>query len=185
MPDRARVILPAVTSASPGTRPDVLFIDDERVFASFVPMLRNRVTVTVMSAVAARHFLQHARPALVIMDIDVGNGAAVEICRQAKSLTAPPAVLVITAAPGKVPDALEAGCDGVLLKPFEPNLFYQRVGRLRRAYSSGLGTNRLRPDMGCPHCGHVGVTSFEFAALHREWYACLHCRQVWLEHCQD
>jgi len=163
----------------------VLFIDDERVIASLVPTLRDRFTVTVMSAVTARHFLQHARPALVIMDIDAGNGAAVEVCRQAKSLNPSPAVLVITAAPEKVPDALAAGCDSVLLKPFPPNLLHQRVGRLLRAYISGLGTNRLRPNTSCPYCNHVGVTSFEFATLRWDWYACLHCRQVWLANCPD
>ena len=184
MPDPARVVLPSVTSAPPGPRPEVLFIDDERVIASLVPTLRDRFTVTVMSAVTARHFLQHARPALVIMDIDAGNGAAVEVCRQAKSLNPSPAVLVITTAPEKVPDALAAGCDSVLLKPFPPNLLHQRVGRLLRAYSSGLGTNRLRPNTSCPYCNHVGVTSFEFATLRWDWYACLHCRQVWLANCQ-
>ena len=185
MPDPARVVLPSVTSAPPGPRPDVLFIDDERIIASLVPTLQNRFTVTVMSAVTARHFLQHARPALVIMDIDAGNGAAVEVCRQAKSLNPSPAVLVITAAPEKVPDALAAGCDSVLLKPFPPNLLHQRVGRLLRAYSSGLGTNRLRPDTCCPYCDHMGVTSFEFATLRWDWYACLQCRQAWLANCQD
>jgi DNA-binding response OmpR family regulator len=166
--------------------PDVLFIDDERVTAPLVPKLRNRCTVTVMSTIdTARQFLQRARPALVIMEIDVGNGAAADICRQAKSLNPAPAVLVITAAVQKVPDALAAGCDSVLLKPFQPNLFYQRVGRLLRAYSAGLGTNRLWPDTHCPHCDRVGVTSFEFAAHGREWYACLHCQQVWVAKCQD
>jgi len=116
------------------------------------------------------------------MDIDIGDGAAVDVCRQAKSLNPPPAVLVITAAIQKVPDALAAGCDSVLLKPFPPNLFCGRVGRLLRAYTAGLsaradrapanshhlsersapqfvGTNRMWPDTRCPHCGHVGVTS--------------------------
>jgi len=185
MPDPARVVLPSVTSAPPGPRPDVLFIDDERIIASLVPTLRDRFTVTVMSAVTAGHFLQHTRPALVIMDIDAGNGAAVEVCRQAKSLNPSPAVLVITAAPEKVPDALAAGCDSVLLKPFPPNLLHQRVGRLLRAYISGMGTNRPRPDTRCPYCNHVGVTSFEFATLRWDWNACLHCRQVWLANCQD
>ena len=194
---------------NPARAADVLFIDDESVAASLVPMLRNRCTVAVASTVdTARQLLEHVRPSLVIMEIDIGDGAAVDICRQAKSLNPPPAVLVITAATQKVPDALAAGCDSVLLKPFPPNLFYGRVGRLLRAYTAGLsvradsaptnthhpsgrsapqfvGTNRMWPDTPCPHCNHAGVTSFEFAALRREWYACLRCTQAWVAECRD
>jgi len=172
-------------------------------------MLRNRCTVAVASTVdTARKLLAHVRPALVIMDIDIGDGAAVDVCRQAKSLDPSAAVLVITAATQKVPDALAAGCDSVLLKPFPPNLFYGRVGRLLRAYTAGfparadsapanahlpsersapqfVGTNRMWPDTPCPYCNHVGVTSFEFAALRREWYACLRCTQAWIAECRD
>jgi DNA-binding response OmpR family regulator len=193
----------------PARAPDVLFVDDERVAASLVPMLRNRCTVAVASTVdTARQLLRHVRPALVITEIDIGDSAAVEVCRQAKSLNPPPAVLVITAATQKVPDALAAGCDSVLLKPFPPNLFYGRVGRLLRAYTAGLsartdsapanshhlgersaphfvGTNRTWPDMHCPYCDHEGVTSFEFAALRREWYACIRCAQAWVAECRD
>ena len=194
---------------NPARAPDVLFVDDESVAASLVPMLRNRCTVAVASTVdTARQLLGHVRPALVVMEIDIGDGAAVDVCRQAKSLNPPPAVLVITAATQKVPDALAAGCDSVLLKPFPPNLFFGRVGRLLRAYTAGLsaradsapasshhpsersapqfvGTNRTWPDTRCPYCDHVGVTSFEFAALRREWYACLRCTQAWVAECRD
>jgi DNA-binding response OmpR family regulator len=194
---------------NPARAPDVLFIDDEKVTASLVPMLRNRCTVAVTSTFdMARQLLGHVRPALVIMEIDIQNGAAVELCRQAKSLDRPPAVLVITAATQKVPDALAAGCDSVLLKPFPPNLFFGRVGRLLRAYSAGLsagadralanshhlsersapefaGTNRMWPDARCQYCDHEGVTSFEFAALRQEWYACLRCMRAWVAECRD
>jgi DNA-binding response OmpR family regulator len=194
---------------APVSSPNVLFIDDDSVTASLAPTLRNRCTVAVASTVdTARQLLGHVRPTLVIMDIDIGDGSAVDVCRQAKSLNPSPAVLVITAATQKVPDALAAGCDSVLLKPFPPNLFYGRVGRLLRAYTAGLsaradsapanshhlseqsaprfvGTNRVWPATPCPHCDHIGVTSFEFASLRQEWYACLRCTQVWVAECRD
>lgn len=209
MPNPARAVQGGESSTSPVPRPDVLFVDDESVAASLVPMLRSRCTVTVASTVdTARQLLRRVRPALVIMEIDIGDGAAVDVCRQAKSLNPPPAVLVITAATQKVPDALAAGCDSVLLKPFPPNLFFGRVGRLLRAYTAGVsaradsppanshhpsersapqfvGTNRTWPDTRCPYCDHVGVTSFEFAALRREWYACLRCAQAWVADSPD
>ena len=209
MPNPARTVQGAESSASPVSRPDVLFVDAESVAASLVPSLRNRCTVAVASTVdTAKQLLRHVRPALVIMEIEIGDGAALDVCRQAKSLNPPPAVLVITAATQKVPDALAAGCDSVLLKPFPPNLFYGRVGRLLRAYTAGVsaradsapadsdslsersasqfvGTNRMWPDTRCPYCDHAGVTSFEFAALRREWYACLRCTQAWIAECRD
>ena len=209
MPNPARAVQESGNSASPVPRLEVLFIDDEKVTTPLVPMLRNRCTVSVTSTFdMARQLLGQVRPALVIMEIDIENDAAVDLCRRAKSLNPPPAVLVITAATQKVPDALAAGCDSVLLKPFVPNLFFGRVGRLLRAYSAGLsahtdpalanahdldersaprfaGTNRVWPDARCPSCDHEGVTSFEFAAHGREWYACLHCRQAWIENGRD
>ena len=209
MPNPARAVQAGESSASSDTRPDVLLIDDESVTARLVPMLRHRCTVAVASTVdTARQLLDNVRPALVILEIDIGNGAAVDVCRQAKSLNPSPAVLVITAAAKKVPDALAAGCDSVLLKPFPPNLFYARVGRLLRANTSGLsaradsahasshhpgensapqfvGTNREWPDTHCPYCDHVGVMSFEFAALRRAWYACLSCTEAWIAESRD
>jgi len=57
-------------------------------------------------------------------------------CRDVKSVDSSTAVLVTTEATERVPDVLAAGCDGVLLKPLAPNLFYTRIGRLL-----GRGTN--------------------------------------------
>jgi len=127
----------------------------------------------------------------------------VEICREAKSHPLPPQVLVTTSLTERVPDALAAGCDGVLLKPFAPNLLHARLGRLLRARSEALknkarqnrlkahhlgerselllaGTNRVWSNTDCPYCNHSGVTSFEFCSHRRAWYACLKCKKVWI-----
>src|SRR5262249_26486259 len=115
----------------------------------------------------------------------------------------PPSVLVTTAVPERVPDALAAGCDGVLLKPFVPNLLYARIGRLLRqraralreaadwprtnsvfaiehAHPATSGTNVVRSDAQCPSCGRKGAVSFDAASRRRLWYACVPCRHVWL-----
>src|SRR4029434_565798 len=102
---------------------------------------------------------------VIVTDVDLPDGMAV--CREAKRLPKPPAVLVITEHVERVPDALEARCDGVLLKPFAPNLLVARIGRLIRARTqhSGRpnsmlsGTNRFWPKIGCPSCETQGVTS--------------------------
>src|SRR6185295_6714093 len=98
----------------------------------------------------------------------------------------PSTVLVTTSDVSQVPEAIEAGCDGVLLKPFAPNLLHARIGRLLRGRTSEVllhgqvhhapgssGTNRLWPNTACPNSNHEGVTSFEFSSHRRSWYACL------------
>lgn len=167
---------------------EILFVDEESVTASFAPALRSRYTVAVTSTVAtAKEYLRRVRPGLVILEMDVTGAMTADICREAKSYDPPAAVLVTTAVVEKVPAALAAGCDGVLLRPFPPNLFYGRIGRLLRAHRSKRerGTNREWPDVHCPHCHHKGVTSFEYASHRRAWYACLSCNHVWLAKEQD
>jgi DNA-binding response OmpR family regulator len=120
----------------------------------------------------------------------------------------PSTVLVTTANADRVPDALLSGCDGVLLKPFAPNLLFARVGRMLRAQSVALrlrahqqfaksahltersallttGTNQVWSSTHCPHCQHDGVTSFDHASHRRDWYACLSCKKVWMAKRQE
>jgi hypothetical protein len=112
-------------------------------------------------------------------------------------------VLATTSVPERVPEALIAGCDGVLLKPFALNLLFTRIGRLLRLRSKALSeramwrrapvahlrershempwsTNIVCPDLDCPSCGRRSVVRFDAASHRRMWYACLPCRHVWL-----
>ena len=109
----------------------------------------------------------------------------------------------MTSEPERVPEALKAGCDGVLMKPFPPNLLYARIGRLlrmrakelqdramwQRAKSTFLiehahhvmaGTNVVCHDAVCPACGQGDGVSFDAASHRRMWYACLPCGKVWM-----
>jgi len=111
--------------------PDLLLIEEEQFTAALAPGLRASYTVAVTStALTAREYLRRAKPLLVIAGLDVLNGDSRTICREAKLIDPPAAVLVTTANVDRVPDALDGGCDGVLLKPFAPNLLYARIGRL-------------------------------------------------------
>ena len=166
-------------------------------------MLRSGYRVTTSSSVAlARAFRARMSVDLIVTDIQLADGSAIDLCREAKALPNAPAALVTTEQVERVPDALEAGRDGVLLKPFASNLLFARIGRLLRDRSTLLhrlnalrdrsahvrqhlrersqGTNRVWPTIHCPSCDHAGVTSFEFASHRRAWYACLHCKKVWL-----
>jgi len=193
----------------PAPAPDLLFVDSSPEAVAMSAIIRNSYRVATTSSVdVAKQFLYRNPPSLVITEVDLLGGDGVDICRVAKSLTVPPPVLVTTAKVERVPDALAAGCDGVLLKPFAPNLLFARIGRLLRSRSEMLrsrahhshlktehlsersdallsGTNRMWPNTHCPYCNHDGVTSFEFCSHRRAWYACLECRKVWIAKRQE
>lgn len=196
-------------SPLPTPRPELLFVDTDQVSARYLPALREQFRVTsVYTADAALQSLMRVSPAMVVTELDLSDGPGEEICRRAKQLRVPPTVLVMTPAAERVPSALVAGCDGVLLKPFAPNLLHARIGRLLRARAVELRlraqrqyakavylsersellaarTNVEWPSTHCPHCAHQGVTSFEYASHRRAWFACLACQKVWISRRQD
>jgi DNA-binding response OmpR family regulator len=193
---------PSAVSPLPVT--DLLLVDPTPEAVTTAAVLRGPYRVAATgSAEIAKQFLRRHTPALVVTELDLGGADGVDICREAKSHPLPPHVLVTTSLTERVPDALAAGCDGVLLKPFPPNLLHARIGRLLRARSEALknksrqsqlkahhlgerselllgGTNRVWPNTHCPYCHHFGITSFEFCSHRRSWYACLECKKVWI-----
>jgi DNA-binding response OmpR family regulator len=146
-----------------------------------------RTTVEVLT------LLSKERPSAVVVDIDVPAFDGLAICQAAHASDAT-AVLVTMSAPDTVPALLKAGCHGILLKPFPPNLFAARIGRLVRERSQQLrlrslrplsgqgpsGTNRTWPAITCPRCHEPNAVGFEFSSYRRVWFACLACDQVWL-----
>jgi DNA-binding response OmpR family regulator len=194
--------------ATPGTispDPDVnlLFVDTDDAIGAYRSHLGQFRLDSTSRVAVATELIRRTSPALVITELELEDGTGVEVCRTAKALRVPATVLVTTAHTGAVPDALATGCDGVLLKPFAPNLLVARIGRLLRDRSNRVrlaaaramhksahlaermellrgGTNRVWPDTHCPYCGHAGATSFDFASMRRAWYACLECRKVWM-----
>ena len=189
---------------------NILIVEEDVVTSSYVPLFNPsdfRVSVTPHVKVALE-FMRRAAPVLVVSDLALDRVPGVNVYAAAKALTVPVSVLVTTTEPALVPDALAAGCDGVLLKPFAPNLLITRINRLLRDRSNQLrlqvartlgksahlseridllksGTNRTWPNAQCPYCSHAGVTSFDFASMRRAWYACLACRKVWIAKRQE
>ena len=191
--------------------PELLLVESEENALRYTAALRERFRVTYAPSLdAALRAIERTPPALVVTELSTGgsvNGGTA-ICRAAKQLPVPATILVTTSEVEKVPDALLAGCDAVLLKPFAPNLLFARVGRLFRARATELryravqqrakshhlqeradlllaGTNQQWPNTHCPYCMLQGVTSFEFTSYRRAWYACLDCKKVWLAKRQE
>jgi DNA-binding response OmpR family regulator len=184
-------------------RVSILLVDPDA--DRFLPSLRSRFEVSAVSSEdQAMRALRTFQPTLVITELALSQGDGMSVCRQSKAFPVnPPAVLVTTAVPERVPEALLEGCDAILLKPFAPNLLHTRIGRLLRqrakvvqprvpwqstgttyriehAHLALTGTNVVCRHASCPSCGQSGVINFDSAGLHRMWYACLPCRKVWL-----
>jgi DNA-binding response OmpR family regulator len=158
---------------------DLLLIEEERLTAALAPALRASYTVAVTSnAGTAREYLRRAKPLLVVVGLDVLNGDSHATLRDARLVEPPPAVLVTTGRVECVPDALDAGCDGVLLKPFAPNLLHARIGRLLRARSAVILAQihrqhgdavRARAPDAMAKSEHLIGRSAVFAGTNRAW----------------
>jgi CheY-like chemotaxis protein len=181
----------------------ILFVDPGADL--FLPFLRRRFEVTAVSSEAqAVRALKTFQPTMVITELALPEGDGVSVCRHSKTgESGATLVLATTSDPERVPEALRAGCDGVLMKPFPPNLLYTRIGRLLRLRAKALtdramwqrakstfliehshhvmaGTNVLCHSTVCPSCGQGGAVGFDAASHRRMWYACLPCGEVWM-----
>jgi DNA-binding response OmpR family regulator len=136
--------------------------------------------------------LPEIAPLVVVAELLLPDGDGLDVCRAAKAQRS--LVMVTTAAIEKVPAALAAGCDAILLKPYPPNLLCARLGRLLRMAKNAAAfhratarsvlsptTNRTWDDIRCPRCQTAGAIAFDFAARRRMWCACLKCQDVWME----
>jgi len=125
--------------------PCVLIADPDLIEGHHASALRSTYRLATATDVdGALQALRQHQPDVVIVETRLGGGNGTEVCRAAKSLERPALVLVTTSQAECAPDAILAGCDGVLLKPFAPNLLYARLGRLMRmrlrAHSARLRT---------------------------------------------
>src|SRR4051812_8657989 len=77
--------------------------------------------LTVQNTVEAVRTIERTRPRVVAIDLDLPQFDATAICVAAHQ-SGQTSVLTTTASPERAPAALKAGCHGVLLKPFAPNL---------------------------------------------------------------
>jgi DNA-binding response OmpR family regulator len=191
-----------LSAAIPIPLVDLLIVDPSA--ASYAPVLRGsyRITATSSADIALEQLLRVA-PAAIVAELDLPEGRALEVCERARTLPSQPVLVVTTDDPDRVPAALVAGCDSVLLKPFAPNLMFARLGRMLRARATELrarsdhpratsghltersqmlpaGACKTWPNSHCPYCTHEGVASFVYASHRRAWYACLECRKVWM-----
>lgn len=181
---------PAITP-----RPGLLVVGDAAVAALCMSgrLSASHVVEHAASLERARERVKGLDAALVVTELQLPDGDGVELCR-AGDASQTILTLAVTSDPTRVPGALIAGCDSVLLKPFAPNLLYARIGRLTRDLqlqcrspraTASRGTNRHWGHLACPSCDGAGATSFDATGLRRAWYACLACKHVWIAKRQE
>ena len=187
----------------PSEHVSILLVDPSRADAVLASLRSRFEVLEAATQTAAIRALKLARPSALVTELRLAEGDALAVCREAKSQNEPPSILVTTAIAQYVPAALIAGCDGVLMKPFPPNLLHTRLARLLRERAERLrqgsylqsqkvahlkerfeqgetGTNRTWSDTHCPSCAAGNAVSFDAAARRQMWFACLGCRHVWI-----
>lgn len=181
-------------------RTSILLVDPDGAH-EYVSFLRSSFEISpVATEDAAMRAIRMMDPALVITELSLAAGDGISLCQRVRALDADgaPSVLVLTSTPARVGDALVAGCDGVLVKPFDLNLLSARVGALLRqrgryederrwaeqavtgVHPVRRGTNITVPEERCPACAAGNAVTFDTISRGRAWYACLACRQVWI-----
>jgi len=153
--------------------------------------------MTVRSNAELAALMAREHPAAVAIDADLPGFDAAAACA-ALCLQEDVAVLVALSRAEQAPAVLKAGCHAVLMKPFAPNLFASRMGRVLRDRaqrsrwshvprngSSVRGTNRAWETVECPRCCEPDAVGFDFASHRRMWFACLACNQVWIGQRQE
>src|SRR5215813_8986074 len=107
--------------------------------------------------------LDRSVPDIVLADVGMPGRSGYEISRYIKN--SPPLahipVLLLTGAfePVDQAKALEAGCDGILIKPFEPKFVIGRDRDRRRTRSSSTSRNWTRHSRTSVHCRHPRQSS--------------------------
>jgi two-component system KDP operon response regulator KdpE len=130
----------------------ILIVDDEpNILATVAPLLRAR-GYEVYSAITGRAALEAVdrdKPDLIVLDLGLPDINGVEVCRQIRQ-TLPTPILVLSArgAEGDKVNALDAGADDYVTKPFGAEELLARIrAALRRAESPPSSEPLVRGDL--------------------------------------
>src|SRR3954462_2238157 len=100
----------------------ILVVDDEpNIIATVATLLRARgyEVLTAMTGRAAIDLAERDKPDLIVLDLGLPDINGVEVCRRVRdSLGAPILVLSARGAEGDKVNALDAGADDYVTKPF-------------------------------------------------------------------
>lgn len=131
----------------PAVRPAVLLVDDDLNLLSVLSrrLAREGMDVrTASSGPAALEALEHAWPALLVVDLMMPRMDGFELCRRVKRIADLPIIVLsaVDASESKV-RALEEYAEDYVTKPFNPDELVARVNRVLRRAPAGPGSLTL------------------------------------------
>jgi two-component system, OmpR family, KDP operon response regulator KdpE len=109
----------------------ILLVDDEpNIIATVSPLLRARgyAVLSAMTGRAALDVVERDKPDLVILDLGLPDISGVDVCRHIRQATSTP-ILILSArgAEGDKVNALDAGADDYVTKPFGAQELLARI----------------------------------------------------------
>jgi two-component system, OmpR family, KDP operon response regulator KdpE len=131
-------------------RPRVLVCDDERQILRALKVILREAGYEVIEAATMEEALDRAAvrpPDAAIVDLMLPDGSGVELCRRLRGWTSMP-ILVLSAIgeeDAKV-EALEAGADDYVTKPFGPRELVARLGAALRRVGDAPGEPAIEVD---------------------------------------
>jgi two-component system KDP operon response regulator KdpE len=131
-------------------RPRVLVVDDERQILRALKVILREAGYDVIEAATMEEALDHAAvrpPDAAIVDLMLPDGSGVELARRLREWTSMP-ILVLSAVgeeDAKV-EALEAGADDYVTKPFGPRELVARLGAALRRVGDAPGEPAIEVD---------------------------------------
>jgi two-component system, OmpR family, KDP operon response regulator KdpE len=131
-------------------RPRVLVVDDERQILRALKVILRDAGYDVVEATTVEEALDRAAvrpPDAAIIDLVLPDGSGVDLCRRLRDWSTMP-ILVLSAIgeeDAKV-EALEAGADDYVTKPFGPRELVARLGAAMRRVGDAPGDPALEVD---------------------------------------
>jgi two-component system, OmpR family, KDP operon response regulator KdpE len=131
-------------------RPRVLVVDDERQILRALKVILRDAGYDVIEATTVEEALDRAAvrpPDAAILDLVLPDGSGVDLCRRLREWSTMP-ILVLSAIgeeDAKV-EALEAGADDYVTKPFGPRELVARLGAAMRRVGDAPGDPALEVD---------------------------------------
>jgi two-component system KDP operon response regulator KdpE len=131
-------------------RPRVLVVDDERQILRALKVILRDAGYDVVEATTVEEALDRAAvrpPDAAIIDLVLPDGSGVDLCRRMREWSTMP-ILVLSAVgeeDAKV-EALEAGADDYVTKPFGPRELVARLGAAMRRVGDAPGDPALEVD---------------------------------------
>jgi two-component system, OmpR family, KDP operon response regulator KdpE len=131
-------------------RPRILVVDDERQILRALKVILREAGYEVIEAATMEEALDRAAvrpPDAAIVDLMLPDGSGVELCRRLRGWTSMP-ILVLSAIgeeDAKV-EALEAGADDYVTKPFGPRELVARLGAALRRVGDAPGEPAIEVD---------------------------------------